>query len=69
MVIVRANKFVVSGRLKHLLNIDPASRGNKVNITRSAPLSSSVTQLLNFVNFGTTVLAIANELAVNVNGS
>lgn len=35
MVIVRANKFVVSGRLKHLLNIDP-SRENEVNITRSA---------------------------------
>jgi len=26
MVIVQANKFVVSGRLKHLLNIDPPSR-------------------------------------------
>lgn len=35
VVIVRANKFVVSGRLKHLLNIDPAFE-NEVNITRSA---------------------------------
>lgn len=35
VVIVRANKFVVSGRLKHLLNIDPASWENEVNITWS----------------------------------
>lgn len=71
-VIVRANKFVVSGRLKHLLNIDPASRENEVNITRSALLSppppSPVTQLLNFVNFA-AALTIANELARAINGN
>lgn len=38
VVIVLANKFVVSGRLKHLLNIDPTLRENEVNITRSASL-------------------------------
>lgn len=46
VVIVRANKFVVSGRWKHLLNIDLPSRERSIYYT-----ICPITQLLNFVNF------------------
>lgn len=65
MVIVQANKFVVSGRLKHLLNIDPASRERReyYTIWPYPYLSRCSITAMAFVNFGTAVLAMANESA------
>ena len=72
MVIVQANKFVVSGRLKHLLNIDPASWEREYYTIRPYLFLSRCSIIaMAFVNFGTAALAMTNEsaLTVNVNGS